>query len=204
MNAREMDRFIAHCDKYLEQTDCTVLHPTVEGMPHIDILLYAPNEKYPFWKLITMGASDYKMPKLPVSLGNRNEYMMFVNSDEDLNDKNVLTWYHNTLMGIAHYPRAAKIAVTYAHSIEWGEDEDNQSDMVAAFLEMPQMIENPDVLRCRLGLFKQVICLQVITLTRAETDKLLKMGPQEFSSFLYPEDESAPHYLCERFRTENF
>ena len=34
MNAREMDRFIAHCDKYLEQTDCTVLHPTLEGMPN--------------------------------------------------------------------------------------------------------------------------------------------------------------------------
>lgn len=46
--------------------------------PHIDALLYAPNEAYPFWKLVTAGASDYKMSAPRGALGKRNEYMMFM------------------------------------------------------------------------------------------------------------------------------
>lgn len=203
MNAREMEKFTAHCEEYFEQPTDMVLHPMKEGMPHIDVLRYKPTEKYPFWKLVTMGASDFKMPKLENSLGNRNEYMIFVDPRLDLTDREVLGWYYNILLGIAHYPAAANIAVTYAHSVEWGEAEEG-CDMEGAFLEFPQMIENTGILRCKLGIFKTVICLQAITLTRSEIDKLLEIGPQEFSSFLYPEDGSAAHFLCEKKRTDRF
>lgn len=77
--------------------------------------------------------------------------------------------------------------------------------MVAAFLEMPQMISDVSFLRCRLGLLKPVvICLQAITLTRKETEELLKLGPQQFSEYLYPEECEKAHYLCERFRSDRF
>ena len=57
MNQREMDKLTQHFDTYFQQDDCMVLHPAVME-PHIDALLYKPNNKYPFWKLATMGASD--------------------------------------------------------------------------------------------------------------------------------------------------
>ena len=201
MTAKEMDKLTAHFDKYFEQSDCTVLHP-LEQTPHIDALLYEPTEKYPFWKLASMGASDYRMDAPRKELGDRNEYIMMIDPDEDMKDRSVARWYYNKLMGIAHYPKRNNCFFPYGHSLEWpvsGEEE-----MVGAFIEFPQVIEDTGILRCKLGLLKTVICLQVILLNRAETDKLMEIGPQRFSEYLYPEDGSKPHFLCERKRSEKF
>ena len=92
MKNKEMEKFINHCDFYFEQSDCTVLHPVIDTGLHIDVLVYKPNTKYPFWKLVTMGASDYKMPAIQNTVGLYNEYMMVVDSDIDLSDKEVLKW----------------------------------------------------------------------------------------------------------------
>lgn len=201
MKLREMDQFIAHCDKYFKQGGCLVLHPTDDCNPHIDVLIYEPNEVYPFWKLVTMGASSYRMPSVPNTLGNRNEYMMFIAPTEDLHNQTIVVWYCNTLMNVACYSIQTKSHITYGHSIEWEEEEG--SDMVSAFIEMPQMIEDVSFLRCKLGVFKEIICLQVVLLTRSETERLLEVGPEKFSEFLYPEEGNA-HYLCEKNRTEHF
>ena len=204
MKPREMEKFTAHCEKYFEQKTETVLHPSGKGDLHIDILRFKPTEKYPFWKLVTMGASDYKMPKQKVSFGDRNEYMMFIHPAEDLRDKDTLSWYGNILTGIAVYPARTKTAVSYTHSIEWGEAEPG-CDMEGAYIEMPQMIESTDILHCKLGPFKTVACLQVVTLTRAEINILLEIGPQRFSNYLYPDEDGAlPHFLCEKKRTDRF
>ena len=80
---------------------------------------------------------------------------------------------------------------------------DENSDMVGAYLEMPQMIQDTGILRCKLGLMKTTACLQVILLTREEIDRKLEIGAEQFSYFLYPE-EGRPHYLCERRRSEKF
>ena len=202
MKQSEMNRLIAHFDNYFGQNDCTVLHPLAQTKLHIDVLLYRPNTRYPFWKLVTMGASDYKMPAPRNALGNRNEYMMFVDAAEDLSDPAVVNWYFNQLQGVALYPMQADCFLTYGHSVEWGESDG--TDMVGAFIEMPQMIEDVGVLRCRLGLLKQTVCLQVVLLTREDVQKLMQIGPQRFSDYLYPEDDSRPHFLCQRYRTNQF
>jgi hypothetical protein len=149
-----------------------------------------------------MGASDFKMSAPKHALGDRNEYMMFVDASEDLTDASVVGWYFNQLTGVATYPMQARCFFSYGHSVEWGEERD--SDMVGAFIEMPQMIEDVGVLRCKLGLLKQAVCLQVVLLTREETNQLLQTGPQIFSEYLYPENDSRPHFLCERYRSERF
>ncbi len=201
MNTREMDRLIAHCDRYFGQEDAMVLH--AEGQkPHVDVLRYPPNERYPYWKLVTMGASDYAMPKSGNTLGDRNEYVLFVDPDDDLQDTQTLVWYARHLYLLCLYPQQEKTHITYGHSVEWGEEDD--SDMVGAFLEMPQIMEDVGFLRCRLGLFKQTVLLQVIPLTRQETDRLLEAGPEAFSLWLYPESEGRPHFLAQRYRTERF
>lgn len=203
MKAKEMDILEKHFDYCFEQTDYLVLHPTIDNGVHLDILLYKPNEKYPFWKLVTMGASDYKMPKIPTTFGLRNEYIMFVDKEVNLEDKEVLGWYYNILRMVALYAHDRKTHITYAHSIEW-ENENADEEMVAAFIELPQVIENTNVLRCPMGLFKTVVCLQVVLLNKDDLNKLIEIGPQLFSEYLYPENGDKPHYLSERHRSEKF
>ena len=200
MNTKEMDKLIRHFDTYFGQSEPMVLHN--EGLqPHIDVLLYGPNEKYPFWKLCTMGASDYKMPAPVKALGNRNEYMLFVGAEEDLSDSENAQWYAAQLLEVAMYPISTKSFVTYGHSMEWPLEE--EEEMVGAYLEMPQAIENVGILRCNLSFIKTTVCLQVILLTREEIQKLMDIGPEEFSYYLYP-DEGKAHFLSQRHRTASF
>lgn len=200
MTPREMDKLVQHFNTYFGQSDPLVFHPFVAD-PHIDALLYAPNEAYPYWKLITMGASDYKMPASGKVLGKRNEYIMFIDPGEDMNNSEISNWYLNKLMEIAYYPVQSGTFISYGHSVEWAPDDDEE--MVAAYLEMPQVVKDTGILRCKLGLMKTAICLQAVLLNRAETNRLLEIGSEQFSYFLYPEEGKA-HFLCERSRSDRF
>ena len=200
MKQKEMDKLVKHFDTYFHQDDCTVLHPIVME-PHIDALLYKPNEAYPYWKLVTMGASDHKMPAPKNALGDRNEYIMFIDPSEDMTDKEVANRYFAYLLEVAHYPIATNSFISYGHSVEWAPSDGEE--MVGAYLELPQVIEDIGVLRCKLGLMKTAICLQVVLLNREETNKLLQIGPEQFSYFLYPE-EGKSHFICELSRSDKF
>ena len=202
MRRKEMDRLIAHCDAHFRQNDCMVLHPIVDTGPHVDALLYEPNEAYPYWKLVSMGASDYRMPRVANGLGRRNEYVMLIDPDEDMRDPAVAGWYHNTLLTVALYPFYENTYISYGHSIEWGEEDGEE--MVSAFLELPQRIENVSFLRCELGLGKTAVMLQIVLLNRAETERLLEQGAERFSGFIYSEDGRSGHFICERKRSERF
>ena len=203
MKVKEMDKIINHFDKYFEQTDSMVIHPIVDNGFHVDVLLYKPNDKYPFWKLVTMGASDYKMPKISNTFGLFNEYIMFVDKEEDLNDREIVSWYHSKLVMIASYAKFYNTHVTYGHSFEW-ENDDPEEEMIAAFMEMPQVIPNVGILRCKIGMFKTVVCLQTVLLNKNDLNKLMEIGPQAFSNYLYPENDEKQHFLSERHRSGNF
>lgn len=203
MKTKEMDKLIKHFDTYFEQDDSIVLHPIVDDGLHIDVLMYKPNGKYPFWKLVTMGASDYKMPPIQNTVGLNNEYMMFVDSEVNLEDKETLMWYYNKLLTVACFAYYNKTHITYAHSFEW-ENDDAEDEMIAAFIEFPQIIGTTAILKCKLGLMKTVACLQVVLLNKEELAKLMEIGPIAFSNYLYPEDDSTAHFLAERHRSEKF
>ena len=204
MKSSEMDKLIAHCSHYFKQGEPRVIHNPTLTDPHIDVLLYEPSDAYPFWKMVTMGASDFKMPDAPKLLGNRNEYMIFVDVSVDLEDRDVTEWYYNRLMEVAFYPIEADCCITYGHSLEWGEYEEEPSDIVGAFIEMPQILEDIGALKCKVGMFKTVTCLQAVLLTRGEIDRLMEIGPEAFSEYLYPEEAGPMHYLSERYRSEKF
>ena len=193
MNKHEMDKWIKHCDTFFKQNDCLVLHPIVEMPLHIDVLVYPPTEELPFWKLVTMGASDYRMPVDKAPLGDRNEYVLFVDPREDLKNRVQCQRYAAYLWEIALYPVQTKTYITYGHSMEWRAEPGEK--FVGAFLEFPQMIRHTGVVRCRLGLMKTLILLQAYLLTREETDRLLKEGPEAFSQYLYPDGEKAVRCL---------
>ncbi len=180
MTAREMEKLIKHFDRFFEQNDSLVLHAKDPGVPHIDLLLYSPNKRYPFWKLTTMGASDFEMPKVQNMVARRNEYMLFVDAGVDLQDPLKLSFFTNILASIAHYPAETNTAISYGHSVEWGSADDTQ--MVGAFIELPQIIDDAGILTCKLGLLKTTACLQIALLTQREADELQRLGPQSFSS----------------------
>ena len=203
MKTKEMDKIVKHFDKYFEQTDSMVLHPIIDNGFHVDVLLYKPNEKYPFWKLVTMGASDYKMPPVSNTISQYNEYIMFVHADVRLDDQEIVSWYFNKLVMIASFARFNKCHITYGHSFEWQND-DTEDEMIAAFIEFPQIVETVEILRCKTSLFKTVACLQVVLLNKDDLAKLMEIGPQAFSEYLYPEDDGKPHFLSEKHRSDIF
>ena len=203
MTVNEMKKFSAHMDKYFEQKIYRVIPPIFNIKRHIDVLLYEPTEKYPFWKLVTMGASGYTMPKIPNTISRNNEYIMFVDEKEDLNDKILMFWYYKKLIMIAAYPEGTKTHITYAHSLEW-ENDSPDDEMVGAFIEFPQVIKDAGIVRCKLSMFKTVACLQVVLLTREELDMRERIGNRAFSDFLYPEDSEIRHFLSETHRSKNF
>ena len=202
MKLRQMDKFTAHCDHYFGQENTMVLHMADESALHIDILLYEPNKEYPFWKLVTMGASDYTMPKKENTFGCNNEYIMFIHKSVDLKDKNVLDWYVQHLFSIGYFAYENHVHVTYGNSFDIKTSD--EEEMVCCFIELPQVIRDSGILRCKVGLLKTITCLQVVLLTKDEFEKLKEMGAEEFSYWLYPENNEKQHFIVERFRSENF
>lgn len=201
MYRSQMDRWAAHCGRCFlaaPEKDCIVLHPRNPRQLHIDMLLFPPNDTYPFYKLCTMGASDYK---LPLTLCQRNEFVMFLSDQEDLQQPETLGFFCDVLLSVALYPAENHFTLRFGHSIVWGEQKG--TDMHSAFLDLPYPIADPGFKRCRLSMLKETHCLQVTLLTREETERMRSLGPEKFYDFLYPA-EGAPHFLCQRFRDSRF
>ena len=202
MTSHELDTLTTHYDTYFGQDDCTVLHPIVSDGLHIDALLYPPNDKLPYWKMATAGASDYKMPDTKSTLGRYNEYVIFIDPDEDMTDREVASWYYNKLLIIASFAHDNRTHVTYGHSFEW-ENADESDEMVGAYIALPEITGDSRFLYCKTGILKKVVCLQPVLLTRDDIDMLLNIGQSAFGSFIYP-DSGRAHFICERKRSEKF
>ena len=167
MKTKEMERVIAHFNKYFEQSDPLVYHTETEN-PHVDVLVYPPAGAYPFWKLVSMGASDFAMPEKKPELGDRNEYILQVGPEEDLTDRKVLGRYAGWLLKAARFAAQNHCYVTDGHSLEWKSDEGEA--YCGAELQLPEFVKDSRVLYCRLGLLKFAVCLQVRLLTKEEID----------------------------------
>ena len=189
MKVKQMDKFTRYCNFYFNQDVYKVLHRNEQNELHVDVLLYAPNEKYPFWKLVTMGVCDYKMPFAQNAIGNNNEYFLFVDKSVNLDKQNELRWYYDKLLTVALFAYKKNIHVSFGHSFEW-KNEDSNDGVIGAYLSFPQILDDPNVLRFQYGFFKTTICLQVVLLRKNELDLLKEIGPQEFSERIYPSNNA--------------
>lgn len=193
MNVSAIQKLTRHYDQYFGQTDSAVLHP-VEGEIHIDCVLYKPSKAYPFWKLATIGCSDYALNGNN-SLGNRNEYMLFIDPAVDMNDGEAAGKYYDLLVATARYAIEENTFISYGHSIQFAEGD--SLGAAGVFIELPQAINDSGILRCKLSLFKKAICLQVIPLDKQALELLLKVGNEEFAyTYAYPEEGEREHWLC--------
>lgn len=61
---------------------------------------------------------------------------------------------------------------------------------------------HPDIQRWSCSIRSDIV---VIGLTEDDLDRLMKIGPLQFSYYLFPDEENAPaHFLSERHRSEKF
>ena len=205
MRLRVMQRIERHFEQYFEQPISFVLHPTNQTDVHIDVVCFEPTELYPFWKLATVGASDIIMPQKDVYGCKRNEYMLFVDKDVDL--PNDYEWYVKWLYCTAEYTQVEKQFITVNHSIEAPNIID-EGEMKGVVILFPAVLCDVNVLHCKLGLFKQATCLQVMPITQSEIDGLYTNGSEwlvsRFYPFIYGDDEhqnDEEHFLAEKKRS---
>lgn len=205
MNQRKFDKLQAHYLKYFgAEEEPKILHSLVDepGTLHIDMIYLRPTTSRPYQVLATIGASDYPMKPKPHSLTNRNEYVTFLPSDWDLS-KPECHWIVPLLAMVSHYPHDARTMISYSHTMDCSSQmEDLQSDtfnMCGAGLLFPQICEDPNILRCKTGLFETVTILQMMPLTRAEMDEIIKRRKQrnpDWTDMFYPESGSDSRFLC--------
>ncbi len=164
--------------------------------PSYGMLIYAPDRKYDFWKICTVGASDYKMPKREgVRYGEtasfHNEYMMFVPPGIDFSEgKNGWHWYAEYLWRAASFAQLNKTGVVATDILDF---KDRTQPMSAATLLFPEAIEDTGILQLRLGLGKTVTFLQVMPVTASEAD----LGDALYERF-YPHDGVRPQIFLAR------
>ena len=200
MTENEKELFINHMNTHLGDTYAYVMNDVNEGDITLSFLVYTPTEELPFWKMVTMGASDHEMTKEIESLPNRNEYIMFIPASVDLvHDNDELNWYYNFLFQTAIHPYVSSEYMSYAHSLEL---EGMEGEMVGTVLLFPQIL-NPEVLRCDLDENKQCACLQVMPITKEEIELKRQVGADKFVELFYPDDFDEPMlFLAEKHRTK--
>lgn len=140
-----------------------------------------------------MGASDYAMLGRH-TLGNRNEYMLFIDPSVDMTDKEVASKYFEILFRTATFPIENNCLISFGHSLEFGNKVDGS--VVGVFLDLPQAIDDLKFLFCKLSPFKKTVCLHAIPLDMQALNQLLTVGNEEFSyTYAYPENDDEPHWL---------
>lgn len=202
MNKRKFFKIVNHYNKYFEQEAQDMLEfdgNIDESMP-IDVIVYKPTQKYPFWKLATVGASDYKMPKHKSAIARRNEYVMFLDKYIDISpESKEYDWYYKFLMLTAYAPRDLEEFISYAHTIELNDsdnDDNNQESnkLPISLLLMPEVIEDVRILKCKLGLFEKCACLQVMPITKEEYE----LGLKKIEEKIYGKNHEPNSFLARK------
>lgn len=65
-------------------------------------LVFKPTDELPFWKLCTIGASDYLMPERNIGWGRKanrkNEYMMLISPEVEIDESKTEWLFLNSLL----------------------------------------------------------------------------------------------------------
>ncbi len=113
----EYESYVQTCLGSYEQVFHEIASPDV----HLDVLPIPPDERMPFYKLVTMGAGAYRM-NLPEPMQGYDleyaEYMIFVPADWNLNSSDEKDyWPMRTLKSIARLPINADTWLGYGHTV---------------------------------------------------------------------------------------
>ncbi|MBS5851973.1 MAG: suppressor of fused domain protein [Firmicutes bacterium] len=100
-----------------------VLSDVAEQMKPVTTYVFEPTDELPFWKLCTIGASDYFMPEREIGWGRkanrRNEYMMLIAPEVEVSEDSTEWLFLNSLLwSTAEYAFNEKDNLTVSDTID--------------------------------------------------------------------------------------
>lgn len=153
-----------------------------EGMKPITTHVFEPTDELPFWKLCTIGASDYQMPKREIGWGRkanrRNEYMMFLSPEANVcpatDDEAQPEWlfFNSLLWSTAQYAFVENDNVTVSDTIDMGLD----GKYCGVVLLLPEIFKTPRIVKCFTSEHQYISIFQVMPITKEQLSKKLKKG----------------------------
>jgi len=148
-----------------------------DEMKPVTTYVFKPTDDMPFWKLCTIGASDYLMPERDIGWGRkanrRNEYMMFISSETEVSETSVEWLTLNSLLwATAEYAFNAKDNITVSDTIDMGID----GKYCGTVLLLPEILKSPASVKCFVSKHKYIGIFQVMPITKALLSKKLKKG----------------------------
>lgn len=148
-----------------------------DKMKPITTLVFKPTKNMPFWKLCKIGSSDYIMPERDIGwerkANQRNEYMMFVNPEVKISQKETEWLSLNSLLwATAEYACNAKENITVSDTI----DMQIKGKYCGIVLLLPEIFKSPSIVKCYISKRKYISIFQVMPITRELLNKKLCKG----------------------------
>lgn len=146
-------------------------------MKPITTIVFKPTTDMPFWKLCTIGASDFLMPKRDIGWGRkanqRNEYMMLIDREVEIDiEKTEWLLLNSLLWATAEYAFNAKENLTVSDTI----DMKIKGKYCGTVLLLPEIFKSPSIVKCFISKHKYISVFQVMPITRELLNKKLKKG----------------------------
>lgn len=146
-----------------------------ENMKPITTFVFRPTDEMPFWKLCTIGASDYLMPERDIGWGRkanrRNEYMMLIAPEVKVSEEETEWLFLNSLLwSTAEYAFAEQDTITVSDTIDMGLD----GKYCGTVLLLPEVFKSPSIVKCYVSEHKYISIFQVMPITRELLSKKLR------------------------------
>lgn len=154
-----------------------VLSDVAEQMKPVTTYVFEPTDELPFWKLCTIGASDYLMPERDIGFGRksnrRNEYMMLIAPEVEVSEDSTEWLFLNSLLwSTAAYAFNEKDNLTVSDTIDMGID----GKYRGVVLLLPEVFKTPRIVKCYITKNKYFSIFQVMPVTKEQLAKKLKKG----------------------------
>ena len=171
-------------------------HPC-RGLMVVRMLTRTPDGRM-MQALATIGASQRALPRDRDGGERRNEYVVFLPADWDLDDEKH-QWIMDMLGDLADYTCEVDRPLTYGHHVDmYGDEPDflpEGVNMTGCVLLPPYGGRRPEALTCRTGLISRVSLIHMMPITADE----LQMDYEALLDRFYPADGET-RFLCERNR----
>ena len=146
-----------------------------ENMKPITTFVFRPTDEMPFWKLCTIGASDYLMPERDIGWGRkanrRNEYMMLIAPEVKVSEEETEWLFLNSLLwSTAEYAFAEQDTITVSDTIDMGLD----GKYCGTVLLLPEVFKSPSIAKCYVSEHKYISIFQVMPITKELLSKKLR------------------------------
>ena len=146
-------------------------------MKPVTTYVFEPSEEMPFWKLCTIGSSDYLMPERDIGWGRkanrRNEYVMFISPEVPINQASTEWLFLNSLLwSTAEYAYNEKDNITVSDTIDMG----LKGKYCGVVLLLPEILKSPRIVKCFTSKHQYISIFQVMPITKELLNKKLRKG----------------------------